>query len=266
MSCLVDGRPADSLPCDDRGFLYGEGVFETIAFCDGRAPLWAQHMTRLQRSAAALQLDCPAPEVLLEDCLRLVPEQGRCILRLSLTAGSGGSGYWPARNATSRRVVSQREWPERIEQHRQQGLRLGLSTVCLPKPIAFQGLKHANRLLQVAAARECQALGFDETVLLDAAGDIVEAISSSIVLVQDALLIHHPEPAVAGVGLNWLRTHSDGAWAEQPVPYADLAKCSEVLVINSVAGIRPAVEVAGLHFAVGPICRQLQSLWNAHLI
>lgn len=266
MNCLVDGRPADALPCDDRGFLYGEAVFETIAFRDGRAPLWAQHMARLKRSAAALQLECPAPEVLLEDCLRLVSEQGRCILRLSLTAGSGGSGYWPARIETSRRVVSQREWPERIEQHRQQGLRLGLSSVCLPKPIAFQGLKHSNRLLQVAAARECQTLGYDEAVLLDAAGDIVEAISSNIVLVHDALLIHHPEPAVAGVGLDWLRTHSDRTWKAQPLACADLAECSEVLVINSVAGIRPAVEVAGQHFAIGPMCRRLQSLWDAHLI
>lgn len=266
MNCLVDGRPAATLPCDDRGFLYGEAVFETIAFRHRQAPLWTQHMARLQRSAAVLMLACPAPAVLLEDCLCLLPEQGRYILRVSLSAGSGGQGYWPAPKPAARRVVSRREWPARIEQDRQRGLRLGLSAITLPEAMVFQGIKHANRLLQTSAARQCQAQGYDEALLLNPDRTIVEAISSNIVLVRDGALHYHPEPAVAGVGLDWLRAKAHLSWTASALAYANLAECSEVLVINSVAGIRPAVEVAGQHFAVGPICRQLQSLWDAHLI
>ncbi|MGY6554623.1 MAG: aminotransferase class IV [Wenzhouxiangella sp.] len=266
MSYLVDGQPADALPCNDRGFLYGEGVFETIAFQNRQAPLWAQHMDRLQRSAAALVLDDPGPAVLFEDCQRLLPEQGRYIVRLSLSAGSGGQGYWRAADQATRRVLSRREWPASIDQHRRDGLRLGLSSITVPKAMDFQGIKHANRLLQVAAARECQAKGDDEAVLLDPDGAIVEAISSNIVLVRDGALHFHPQPAVAGVGLDWLRRHADLQWLAQPLTCPNLAECSEVLVINSIGGVRPAIEVAGQQFAVGPICRQLQSLWDAQLI
>lgn len=266
MISLVNGRPNTAVPCDDRGFLYGETVFETIAFRDRRAPLWDRHMARLQRGAAALGLDCPAPAVLLSDCLTLLPEAGRFVLRATISAGSGGSGYWPPSEAQLRRVVSRRDWPAGIEQQRRNGLRLGLMSLRLQTSDPFQGCKHGNRLLQVAAARECRQLGYEEGLLLDVHGGVMEAVSSNVVVVRNEVLSCHPDPAVAGVALDWLKANMPLAWDEQALPYSRLAECSEVLVINSVAGIRPVVEVAGQAFAIGPVCRRLQSLWNSQLI
>lgn len=268
MICLVDGRPAGEIPCDDRGFLYGETVFETIAFRDRAAPLWPRHMDRLLRGATALGLECLSPDTLLADCLQLLPNSGRFILRVSISGGSGGLGYWPAVPATSRRVVIRRDWPVGIEQQRQMGVRLGLSSVSLSTDHPYQGLKHGNRLLQTAAARECQVMGHEEALLLDRTGQVMEAISSNVLLVRGGVLLCHPEPAVAGVGLDWLKEHADRAveWHEAPLSYGSLSECGEVLVINSVAGIRPVIEVAGQCFAIGPVCRRLQSLWNSHLI
>ncbi len=266
MRSLVDGQRAAGLPADDRGLLFGETVFETVAFRDRCAPLWDPHMERLARSAAWLGLEAPSADAWRQDCQRLLPRHGRHVLRLTLSAGSGGSGYWPAESPSPRRVVCLREWPLRVETQRASGLRLRRSSYPMPVDAPGQGHKHGNRLLQVRAARECADSGHDEAVLLDPQGHMVETISSNLLLLRGDRLLVHPAPAVAGVGLNWLRRLEPALVQEEAVPYDALGECSEVLVINSVAGIRPVVAIEQFRFSIGPICRRLQSLWDSQLI
>lgn len=265
MSLLIDGEVATELPADDRGFLYGESVFETVAFRNRAAPLWDLHMQRLARSAAWLGLAAPSEALWWRDCQRLLPAQGRFVVRLSLSAGSGGAGYWPPTDSRPRRVVSLRAWPTRLEAQRAAGLRLRRSSFVLPTEGPGQGHKHGNRLIQVQAARECADSGYDEAVLLDQRGCMVEAISSNLLLVRQERLLAHPRPAVSGVGLKWLKQQAGAEIVEQALPYTRLDECSEVLVINSVAGIRPVIRIDQSCFPIGPMCRHLQSLWDSQL-
>ncbi|HJU26191.1 MAG TPA: aminodeoxychorismate lyase, partial [Rhodanobacteraceae bacterium] len=57
---LVDGKPGSRIAADDRGLLYGDGLFETILFLKGAAPLWPRHMERLRHGCERLAL--PAPD------------------------------------------------------------------------------------------------------------------------------------------------------------------------------------------------------------
>ncbi len=266
MSVLIDGAFASTLPADDRGFLFGETVFETIAFCDRQAPLWPLHWQRLAFGAERLGLDLPPAELWLQDCLKLGSESGRHVLRLTLSAGSGGNGYWPAEWPEPRRVVSRRAWPAGIDEQRQAGLRLRLSSIQLSVEGHTGACKHGNRLSQVLAARECRQSGHEEAILLDPDGFLVEAISSNLLLVLNDSLLTPERPVVAGVGLAWLRTQAGSRLIEAALPASRLAECSEVMVINSVAGIRPVIAVDQHPFRIGPVCRQLQSLWNSQLI
>lgn len=266
MNILIDGESSGLLPADDRGFLYGETVFETIAFKDREAPLWDLHMRRMRQSAAWLDLPMPSAPQWWQDCQRLVTDHGRFVLRLTLSAGSGGIGYWPAARAKPRRIVIRRDWPARVPDQRESGLRLRLSTFSLPASDAGQGHKHGNRLLQVQAARECALSGHDEAVLLDGQGRMVEAISSNLLLVRNGRLQTHPRPAVNGVGLRWLKAQPEISITEEGLDQAALSECSEVLVINSVAGIRPVIEIDQHSLPIGPMCRRLQSLWDSRLI
>jgi len=266
MNTLLDGEPGVFLSPDDRGFLFGETVFETVAFRNRAAPLWDLHMERLARSAAWLQVEAPAPDVWWQDCLRILPGQGPFVVRLTLSAGSGGSGYWPSSEPRPRRVVSRRDWPAGVEDQRRSGLRLRRSSFALSADGFGQGHKHGNRLLQVNAARECARSGHDEAVLLDAQDCMAETISSNLLIVRRDRVLVHPAPAVIGVGQTWLRSRARIAVIEEAVPYTSLAECSELLVINSVAGIRPVVAIDHYRFSIGPMCRYLQSLWDSQLI
>ena len=56
---MVNGKPDDRLPLTDRGLLYGDGLFETVAIVEGQPLLWQEHLNRLQRGCECLGLQRP---------------------------------------------------------------------------------------------------------------------------------------------------------------------------------------------------------------
>src|SRR6187401_2889926 len=89
------------VPVNDRGFLYGDGLFETIRVCHGRAFRLAQHLERLARGAEFLKIKPPfAPAQLQQHAQDLIAQNQttEAILRLTLSRGVGERGYLP-RNA-----------------------------------------------------------------------------------------------------------------------------------------------------------------------
>jgi len=264
LETLIDGALQDSIPADDRALLFGESVFETIAFCGKSAPLWVRHMRRLERATAELGLAMPDAAILASDCARLIPEdnEGRLIIRISVTGGSGGQGYWPPTRPKSRRILQLRPWPETFLQQRLQGLKTIISRFRIQSEGAFAGLKHGSRLLQTQAARECRHRGADEALLLDESGRLAEALSSNLVLVAGERLLTPASADVAGVGLSWLRDRLANSLEFGSVKTDQLESLSEVLVINSVAGIRSVVAIENQSYQPGPVAKELQSIWN----
>src|SRR5438552_1402422 len=82
------------IPVDDRGFLLGDGLFETVLFKDGEPVLWDAHVARLNRGCAAIGLPQPDPALLDLEARRAIAEakldEARAAVRLTWTAGSGG--------------------------------------------------------------------------------------------------------------------------------------------------------------------------------
>ncbi len=261
---LVDGQPGESIPADDRGFLYGDLLFETIAFHDGQAPLWAWHWRRLRAGCERLGLTAPAEDLLLEECRRVAVGK-RCVVRATLTRGSGGRAYEPPVEPACRRIVQRRAWPSDADRFRQEGMRLVTSPVRLASGSVIAGLKHGNRLEQVLAARHCAELGADEALLYDAGDRLVEAIASNLVIVVDgrALTPSTDSAGVSGVGLAWLCDQPGVALETVELTAREVDRADEIMVINSVAGIRPVTAVDDHHFAIGATCRAWQDLWDA---
>ncbi len=268
MNTLIDGESTSSIPADDRALLFGESVFETIAFHNDRAPLWAGHMARLTRSAAALGWEMPSEDLLASECARLISAvaEPKLIIRITLTGGSGGSGYWPPPVPKIRRIVQLRSWPKRIEQHQAEGLRCIVSRFQLPLPWAYSGLKHGSRFLQTRAAMECRSRGADEALLLNAQDCFAEALSSNLVLVVDNQLLSPSGVEVEGVGLAWLKTVLGDKIQSGTLPLKDVAALDEMLVINSVGGIRPVTLIEDNPLPCGRITRKLQSIWRKELL
>jgi 4-amino-4-deoxychorismate lyase len=267
LNTLIDGAFQDSIPADDRAVLFGESVFETIAFCGKSAPLWDRHMRRLEQATSELGLAMPDTAILASDCARLIPadNNGRLIIRISVTGGSGGQGYWPPDRPTCRRILQLRPWPETFFQQRKRGLKTIISRFRIRSGGSFSGMKHGSRLLQTQAARECRHRGADEALLLDDSGRLAEALSSNLVLVAGERLLTPAMTEVAGVGLSWLRDRLATRLEFGSVDAEQLESLSEVLVINSVAGIRSVVAIEDQSYQPGPIAKELQSIWHEEI-
>ena len=224
-------------------------------------------MSRLAQGGRVLGLKMPGEDLLGRECQRLLDGEGarQTIIRVTITGGSGGDGYWPSAQSQSRRILQRRAWPAVIERQRREGLRAIISAYRLGSNGPLTGLKHGNRLLQTLMARECQDLGAEEGLLLDEHGQLAEAISSNLLLVDGTRLLTPARPDVAGVGLAWLAERLGAELSIGSVAADRLEALSEVLVINSVAGIRPVVAVAEARFPPGPVARRLQSLWEKEL-
>jgi len=264
---LIDGRAASSIPIDDRGLLYGDHLFETIAFHGDSAPLWPHHMARLQRDGARLGIPVPAPGLLLGDCLRLLAGVARAVVRITITRGSGGRAYQPPDRPVARRIVQRRAWPQGLARQRRDGLRVVTSPIPLARNPALAGIKHGNRLEQVLAARACAAEGADEALLFTADGSLIEAIASNVVVVagQHMLTPDCSVAGVAGVGLAWLRAQPAVDIVSASLGRDELAAADEILMVNSVAGIRPVSRLDDRRLKTGPAARHLQHLWHEQL-
>lgn len=260
---LVNGVPDALVAPTDRGLLYGDGLFETIAFHNGKSALWPLHMARLEDGCRRLNLPLPEMDLLAAECRLLLDGEASAVIRLTITRGSGGRGYFPPESPEPTRILTRRDFPARLAEQRTSGIAMRTSPVRLA-PDSIGGMKHINRLEQVMIAEDCGRHGAEEALVLDAGGMIVEGLAGNIVVVRDGQMIAPgPHPAaVAGVGLEWLRRRAGKALHERPFAAGELAGDDAVWVINSVRGPCPVRTLDGRRLATDQCIGKWQKRWR----
>lgn len=273
----IDGQVASGLPVDDRGLAYGDGLFETMRVVRGRIPLLALHLARVQAGAHRLRLllDDAVLQREIVDFLQSLADGQRvtdCTLKVIVTRGSSGRGYFPVADAVARRILLALPPASHPAVHAVEGIRLFDCAMRLGINPVLAGLKHLNRLEQVLARGEWHDPGFAEGLLCDADGRVVEGTMTNLFIVQDGMLA---TPAlqrcgVAGVMRAWLKERAVSLQipvAERDLSRAELEAADEVFVCNSNIGIWPVCRLGERCWAPGPVTRCLQQevdrLWEA---
>lgn len=271
---LVNGVPDALVPPTDRGLLYGDGLFETVAFHNGKSALWPLHMARLAEGCRRLALPAPDVELLAAECGQLVGDRARVVIRLAITRGSGGKAYFPPAQPEPTRILIRRGFPAELSRQRESGIAMRTSPFrlagdwlggdCLG---GLGALKHMNRLAQVIIAEDCDRHGAAEALVLDDHDMIVEGLAGNIVVVQNGRMIAPgPHPAaVAGVGLEWLRQRAGTALVERPFAAGELGRDDAVWVINSVRGPCGVCALDGRALMMVPCLREWQQRWREEI-
>lgn len=186
---LINGCSADTVPIDDRGLTYGDGLFETMLLEDGVLRFRQRHLLRLQRGAERLALSIDLA-VINRDLDQIVSQAGagRYSVKLLVTRGSSARGYAIDPLAAVRRIVTLGPTPQYPAAYYQQGVSLALCRTPLAIAPHLAGIKHLNRLEQVLARTELSVLE-QEGVLLDSEGYVVEGVFSNLFLVVDDELV-----------------------------------------------------------------------------
>lgn len=247
---LVNGEPADSIPADDRGFTYGDGVFRTLAMRAGAVPLWSRHYAKLAADCRALAIE-PPPEAVLRADVRLVA--GRmpdCALRITVTRGSGGRGYALPVPAMSRRVVAASALPEYPAEYAIRGVTVRYCTLRLAAQPQLAGIKHLNRLENVLARAEWDDPAIAEGLLCDVEGSVIEGTRCNLFLAERGALVT-PDLSRCGVAgvtrdaIIELAAGNDMPCRIESISRERLEAADEVMLVNSLIGVWPVARLQG---------------------
>ena len=264
-----------NLPFSDRGLAYGHGVFETMFCCNGRVALKNFHLDRLIAGAERLGIlvDRSKAELSLNSfCAELAVEKSdRCIIKLILTAGSGGRGYKNPDEMNPRLVVIDSPIPDGLDEQRAAGISLWRCSSQLSVNPQLAGIKHLNRLEQVLARNELHDQDCTDGLMFDYSGCLIETTSANVFLRTRSAGWLTPSLLNAGVAgvmrsimMNTLFPSLDIALDIRSVHELDLEEIEEIFVCNAIRGVLPVIGVLSrndvmTNYAIGRTTRDLQA-------
>jgi 4-amino-4-deoxychorismate lyase len=256
----IDGVAGTSVPVDDRGLLYGDGLFETILVRGGTARFLAAHLARLARGCARLGISCDDTAMRGDVDTALARAPTLAILKIVITRGSAPRrGYAPQPGA-ARRVVTL--WPTADAAELGAGVTLGVAQTRASTQPALAGLKHLNRLDSVLAAAEIATGDFD-ALMFDVADRLVSGSSCNVFLARDGRLAT-PKLDSAGVcgvlrGVVLREAPKLGLIVqERAITWDDLATADELFVTNARVGVVPVTRVGEHAFRSFELARRLR--------
>lgn len=263
---LINGDPQGDLTVVERGLHYGDGLFETVPVIDGRLLLWEQHLHRLIVGAKRLHIEPPALPTLTAEARELTMDVARGVLKIIVIRRAQGRGYRPTTHDCVR-ILTLYPWPL-MDPESKMGARVTWCRTRLARQPLLAGLKHLNRLEQVLAQYEWGA-PFDEGLMLDEAGCVIEGTMTNLFVGMDGCLVTPSltYSGVAGVMRDQvlLRARNAGIPIEikeiQPVT---VLAADEVFLTNSIRGLWPVRRVAEKTYSLGPLTQQINDLLEAH--
>jgi branched-chain amino acid aminotransferase len=277
----VDGDlvPADeaSVSVRDRGFLYGDAVFETVRVYGGELFRWNDHAERLARSAAAVSLD---HGLSTSDLRERVDETLRgndladAAVRLSITRGVQSGGLTPDPDVDPTVVIQVEPLPRGgVDADPVWDGSAALQTVKtrrVPDSAIPAEAKTHNYVNGVLARLELRVSDADEAVMLDSDGHLAEGATSNLFFVDgDALCTPSLDgPVLPGITREEVVDIAD----EEGIPVTegsftpeDLRSAEEAFITSTTREIRPVGTVDGIDVGGGPVTTLLRRVYDARI-
>ncbi len=275
----VDGElvPASEATVNvrDRGFMYGDGVFETMRVYNGRIFEWRAHADRLRRSCERLGFaDALPPAADLRERIHetlAANDLTEAYTKLSITRGVQPGKLSPDPAVDPTIVVYIAELPRGgNDGERVWSGPAALATVegrQTPDSVLPAGAKTHNYLDSILARLELRGSEADEAIVRSVDGALTEGASSNLFFVEDGELYTPADslPLLPGITRNVVLELAESAGTEtetgvyEPVRLID---ADEVFVTNSTWEIRPVTSVDERAYEVGPVTRTLQQRFD----
>ena len=259
------------VPVNDRGFMYGDGLFETLRVVNGRPFRMAQHLERMTRGADFLKIKPPFTPRELEKIAGQLIEQNQmpdAILRVTLTRGPGTRGYTPNGESRPTVVMSLHAAPS-LEKTVEWSL--VTSSFRIPASDALSSFKTTSKILHVMARAEAAEKGADEALLINTNGEVAEAASGNLFWVyQDKICT---TPTGRGVLPGITRAivleicQILGLQTNKRVIKPEALRNSQgIFVTQSAFGIVPITSFDGEPVMPSPLVDQIASAYNEMLM
>lgn len=262
---LINGESKEHIEISDRGFQYGDGLFETIEVRNGQPVFLERHLDRLNSGCRRLSIPPPNHDLLSLEAKELCKHAEWAILKIIITRGSGGRGYRQPDMIQPTRVLSLHPFPDYPSSYKEQGIVACFCNTRLGLNPALAGIKHLNRLEQVLARAEWNDPEIQEGLMLDINNHVIEGTMTNLFYIKNNTL-HTSSLELAGVAgimrgiIIDLASKHDLSLIEHTFTKDELLSADEIFICNSIVGIWPIKQIADTRFLAGLKTKQIQ-IW-----
>lgn len=278
---LIDGVAVEPAAAQvsvfDRGFLYGDSVFETLRTYGGRPFALAAHLQRLERSATLVAMKVPLS---LEELAREV-ERGlslagfeESVVRVMVTRGQGSElGLDPALAERPLRVILILPLRALPAEKYERGIKaVSYRTQRISDGIEAEGAKLGNYLLAVLANAAARRASAEEALIVDRDGQLLEGATSNLFAVKGGKLLTPPLSAAILPGITRavvleLAAQLSIEVEQRAMAAAELPSFDELFISSSIRELVPIVRVDEMVIGAGspgPIYARLLAAFRAH--
>jgi len=278
----IDGAPVDAadarVPVFDRGFLYGDSVYEVTRAFGGVAFALDEHLDRLERSAAGLLMRTPPRAAINKAVVDTLAASklDDAYVRIVVTRGAGEIALDPAAADEPRLIVIVRAPKPPPPEAYRDGVEVAIVgrtryAPGVPTSTVDPQVKSGNYLGSVMAVAEARKRGAYEAILVDNVGRITEGSSSNFFIVRGGWVSTPPLSVGLLEGITRRKVLQILAAekirsAEQALWPIDLHRADEAFLTSSVRGVVPIARADGEPIGdgkPGPITRRVMQAYES---
>ena len=257
------------VPLNDRGFLLGDGLFETMRVAGGKPFRLAQHLERLSRGADFLKIRIPfTPKEIQKLAAQLIEKNQLpdSILRIMLTRGAGERGY-SIKGADKPTLAMTLHSLPPVNPDEPPQWSLVTSSFRIPAGDVLATFKSASKLLNVLARAEAEDRGADEALLLNTNGEVAETAGGNVFWVYNDKICTVPTgrgvlPGITRAVVLEICQALGFETNKRVIKPEHLRNAAGVFVTQSALGIVPVVSFDGEPVAPSPLVDQIAGAYH----
>lgn len=244
----------------NRGFLFGDAVFETVKIVNGKILFLEDHYFRLMSSMRVIRMEIPmnfTMEYLEDQILTLVKKKGLEVSsRARITVYRNDGGYYLPQNNTVSFLIHATALEKREYFINESDYEVDLFKDFYVTKQLLSSVKTTNRLVNVTGSIYASENGLDNCILLNDDKNVVEALQGNIFMLKGNRLITPPvsEGCLNGVmrkQILGLTKKIDGIEiAEEIISPFDLQKADELFITNVIKGVQPISKYRKKDFSI----------------
>lgn len=244
----------------DHGFLYGDGIYETMRVYDGVIFLIGEHLNRLERSASLIELHLPKNDADIRSAIYetlLANDLSDAYVRLTVSRGYGEIGLDPDLCKEPTFIIIAEKFKNYPRSYYENGISLKIASVRRNLKEALNPqIKSLNFLNNILAKIEAKRVDAHEAIMLNGDGYLAEGTVSNIFFLKNEVL--HTPSIKCGILDGITRALVIDLAVRNGIPVKEgafrpeeLYSAAEVFITNSTMEVMPVSRVDGVHFNVG---------------
>lgn len=262
-----------SVSSGDRGFLYGDGIFETLRSYNGKPFKLAEHLERMRCSAEKLSISFEYTNAEISESITKLLEKNSiqdAYIRITLSRGTGGNGLGINNNLKSTILIQIKSFTPYERKLYDEGMSLIVSRHRRSTSCPISSHKTTNLLTSILLKEEAKRMAANEAIVINTDGYVAECVVSNIFMVNNGSVVTpsldtNILPGITRKTVLDICQNSGIPTREECFRIETLIKAEEVFITNSLMEIMPVSRIDDFKIGntiPGKITKQIMSAYK----